>query len=88
MNVLLETVSGQEVCPWHFRSDCLSSLLVCLGRGADAGQLPQTPVDAVAPQDPLFHAPLARGIELVFADQYEASLALFDSLQAAHPEHP
>ncbi len=42
----------------------------------------------LAPVDPTFDAPLSRGIALVFSDRFEESLALFDSLQKAHSEHP
>jgi len=63
-------------------------LLIFSVRLSAADRLPQPAPAERAPLDPLFHVPLTRGIELVFADRYEQSLALFDSLQAAHPGHP
>ncbi len=50
--------------------------------------LPQLAPDELAPIDPAFHEPLSRGIALVYSDRFEESLALFDSLQKAHPDHP
>lgn len=50
--------------------------------------LPQPAPGELAPIDPIFHEPLERGIDLVFSDRFEESIALFDSLQQAHPEHP
>ncbi|MGH7456172.1 MAG: hypothetical protein ACRENG_32760, partial [bacterium] len=51
-------------------------------------RLPQLAPDDLAPIDPAFHEPLSRGIALVFSDRFEESLALFDSLQKAYPDHP
>jgi tetratricopeptide (TPR) repeat protein len=50
--------------------------------------LPQPEPGELAPIDPNFDAPLSRGIALVYSDRFEESLALFDSLQKAHPDHP
>jgi tetratricopeptide (TPR) repeat protein len=50
--------------------------------------LPQPEPGELAPADPTFDAPLSRGIALVYSDRFEESLALFDSLQKAHPGHP
>jgi hypothetical protein len=46
-------------------------LLVFSVQLSAAGRLPQPAVAERALLDPLFHAPLMRGIELVFADRYE-----------------
>jgi hypothetical protein len=50
--------------------------------------LPQPEPGELAPVDPTFDQPLSRGIALVFSDRFEESLALFDSLQKARPDHP
>jgi tetratricopeptide (TPR) repeat protein len=50
--------------------------------------LPQPDPGELAPVDPAFDAPLSRGIALVYSERFEESLALFDSLQKAHPDHP
>lgn len=51
-------------------------------------KLPAVPAEVIAPPDPLFDRVVARGIELTFNDHYEESLALFDSLVQAYPNHP
>lgn len=50
--------------------------------------LPVVPTNELAPTDSLFHKPLSQGIRLVYADNYEQALAIFDSLQAVFPDHP
>ncbi|MCI0690821.1 hypothetical protein L0337_02320 [candidate division KSB1 bacterium] len=50
--------------------------------------LPQPEPGELAPVDPTFDEPLSRGIAFVYRDRFEESLALFDSLQKAYPDHP
>ena len=50
--------------------------------------LPEVPDSIRAPVDSFFHEPLLRGITMVYRDEYEESIALFDSLQQAFPDHP
>lgn len=51
-------------------------------------QLPKLPEGTRATKDSIFHAPLARGIQMVYEDRFIESIALFDSLKLQHPEHP
>ena len=41
-----------------------------------------------APIDSLFHQPVSQGLHYIYSDRYEAAVALFDSLQLLHPNHP
>jgi hypothetical protein len=41
-----------------------------------------------APQDPVFHDDLQRGLVLIYSDQFETGLLALDSLISAHPDHP
>ncbi|HFE62816.1 MAG TPA: hypothetical protein ENK14_00175 [Caldithrix sp.] len=66
-------------------------LMVVFINSSPAGvgdKLPVVTAEAIAPPDPLFDRVVARGIELTFNDRYEESLALFDSLVQAYPNHP
>jgi|GEM_PF-323866 len=51
-------------------------------------ELPELPEGTRATKDSIFHDPLARGIQMVYEDRFAESIALFDSLQIHHPEHP
>lgn len=51
-------------------------------------RVPDVAPGAVASNNPIFHDPLSRGIELIFNDQYEEGLAIFDRLQRTYPDHP
>lgn len=62
-------------------------LVIALPLCAQNG-LPQPAPGELAPIDPTFDAPLARGLALVHADRFEKALAVFDSLQKIFPEHP
>ena len=41
-----------------------------------------------APIDSLFHQPVSQGLHYIYSDRYEAAVALFDSLQLLHSNHP
>lgn len=55
---------------------------------AFAQKIPKVPQGAIAPIDSTFDKPLKQGIAFVYSDNYQKSLALFDSLKQIHPDHP
>ncbi|MFZ0390755.1 MAG: hypothetical protein WAN36_09895 [Calditrichia bacterium] len=66
--------------------------LLCMLPAVKSAELSDIVPDAApgekAPKDPLFHETVMQGIQFTFSDQYEKSLALFDSLIQHHPDHP
>ncbi|MGH1362545.1 MAG: hypothetical protein ACRBF0_03250 [Calditrichia bacterium] len=69
----------------------LTTITIVLLTGAMsllAQKVPQVPADAMAPMDSTFDKPLKNGIAMVYGDNYQGSIALFDSLQKVYPAHP
>jgi len=50
--------------------------------------VPDVPPGAVGSTDPIFYDSLSFGIRLIFYDQFEEALTLFEDLQHSHPDHP
>jgi tetratricopeptide (TPR) repeat protein len=50
--------------------------------------VPAVPPGAVGSTDPIFYDTAFSGIRLVFNDQFEEALTLFEDLQQSHPDHP
>jgi tetratricopeptide (TPR) repeat protein len=63
-------------------------LFVPLAYSRTISEVPDVANDVVTPVGPIFHDSLLRGIELVFNDQLEKSLAIFHQLQQTYPDHP
>ncbi|MEL6823489.1 MAG: hypothetical protein AAFP70_17150, partial [Calditrichota bacterium] len=53
-----------------------------------AQKIPKVAQGAIAPIDSTFDKPLQEGIGYVYSDNYQKSLALFDSLKKVYPDHP
>ena len=62
-------------------------LTVSLQAGAQ-DKLPDVPLGAIAPADPVFDEILTRGLDIVYADRFSEAVAFFDSVQREYPNHP
>ena len=51
-------------------------------------EVPKVASGEIGSRDPIFHEPVSRGISLVFNNQIEESLVIFNGLQEDHPDHP
>jgi hypothetical protein len=77
-----------------YQTKLFSCLLICyliafrLVHAQTDHDLPSVSAAAKAPPDPLFDKVAQKGINLTFHDQFEESLALFDSLILEYPDHP
>jgi tetratricopeptide (TPR) repeat protein len=67
---------------------CFNFVLGSSALGQVIDGIPHVTPGAVGPADPIFDDAVTRGIQLVYNDQYEASLVIFNDLQARYPNHP
>ena len=66
----------------------INFILISISSSQNIGIIPDIPDNAIAPMDKLVDKGIQKGLELVYQEQYEKSLAVFDSIQKALPQHP
>jgi tetratricopeptide (TPR) repeat protein len=66
----------------------INFILISISSSQNIEIIPDIPDNAIGPMDKLVDKGIQKGLELVYQEQYEKSLAVFDSIQKALPQHP